>query len=659
LKNALAALPDVAKAAISLMGSVLAAGVDLMAGSLSTALNSVMSTVSSAVQRAFEASYNAMLDKYNYLGQKLYGVVGKTWQDVSVPDWAKTPAMSTPIEYKGELGAAVASAFDRLAGAAHNASAGLEGLADASKTGGLIAPEATNENRLPPVSNQGIYDKTLNKYVSMEQYLGKLVAQGYDKEEILAHLGDYKVNLDKWMDKNPNYREDLTFGAPNQLHDLPGQVAEAFNVHADKTIGMALYKAGDNFGKQFDETAKGWTTYVGKGGQIFYQYGNQTGVHLSSALITSGNNFSTSVKTGGVNLTNVMNGLAGQQVAMSDYNLARQQAGSAYLENALKASGTTTINAADFATQIFKEGVSTSTQQFSDHYNKMGEKTVVMGNGLCMSGEACGNSIVGAGAAFVSQINQASVNFAGTVSGLSIGGYRGGGGGGINTWSSQNPYPSTAYVKDSIFTSSGGMFDNSTCEIDDLSGMSPGLIESLAASGVWKPNSGAASQAIAANIGYTGYDASGRYYQNGKYTGGSTTSYAPSTPQSSYSNVGSYKPAGTTTISGSAWGSMYLSKGGLVTKPGLAMIGEKGPELVLNAIQTRNFMAGMHGRRMQRPEVSIPDIGNLEGMRSGMSIFQQQSNNVPIIMQMDGRTIGHLVGRRMVNDLQTMGVKVK
>jgi hypothetical protein len=64
--------------------------------------------------------------------------------------------------------------------------------------------------------------------------------------------------------------------------------------------------------------------------------------------------------------------------------------------------------------------------------------------------------------------------------------------------------------------------------------------------------------------------------------------------------------------------------------------------------------------------VNMPAIGNMP-FSSGVSVSlaqefgrsMQASSSRPVVLQVNGRTLGTILGSQMVKDIQTMGVKVK
>ncbi|MBT0160581.1 phage tail tape measure protein [Candidatus Bathyarchaeota archaeon A05DMB-2] len=220
------------------------------------------------------------------------------------------------------------------------------------------------------------------------------------------------------------------------------------------------------------------------------------------------------------------------------------------------------------------------------------------------------------------------------------GGYSGGGGGGGGLAGYSSLFADAAI--NSFFG------PGSTCEIDELSGMSPGLIQSLYQSGAWKPNEYALSQQIYEAITKqtsnkisssvaTGLSsvtnsliknaAAAVASQTGVKTGGSTsyaTKLVSSAAGSARALAGS--PSWMTSSVRTSGGVVKIGKyqhGGIAATPQLALIAERGPEVVL-------------------PAKILDSLG---------------APNVNVVIELDGRKITDVVMKRAVTRLQTKGMR--
>jgi hypothetical protein len=105
------------------------------------------------------------------------------------------------------------------------------------------------------------------------------------------------------------------------------------------------------------------------------------------------------------------------------------------------------------------------------------------------------------------------------------------------------------------------------------------------------------------------------------------------------------------------------SKGGLVKGPTVLLAGEAGPELILNAEQTRDFMKGPQERgAVLKSSPGLPAVMRASMGSSGMGDLIQKLEaiaNRPVVLQVDGRTIGKVAGSNTVKMLQEHGIKVR
>ena len=222
--------------------------------------------------------------------------------------------------------------------------------------------------------------------------------------------------------------------------------------------------------------------------------------------------------------------------------------------------------------------------------------------------------------------------------GATGGGYGGGGGGGT-----VNSYGGSQLYAENAFAEIGGI-----CQVD-ISGMTPGLIQSLYSSGAWKPNEYPLSQQIYQSIlGSLGQPSGGAT--------GSAQNWSVSGNTVNYSNIASNvlsaatkgisKPASTSGAASSIWSAVTKTSsgmqigststksvvklgkyqhGGLALTPQIAMIAESGPEAI----------------------IPIEKLSKLSG-----------EDNIIVNLYMDGHKISDAVMNRAARTLKSRGIKI-
>ena len=84
-----------------------------------------------------------------------------------------------------------------------------------------------------------------------------------------------------------------------------------------------------------------------------------------------------------------------------------------------------------------------------------------------------------------------------------------------------------------------------------------------------------------------------------------------------------------------------MAKGGIVTGPTRAVIGEKGPEAVIPLDQHGGYAT----RQQMDDQKNI--IGELRKQNQQMGMFIKQIGDAKTVLQVDGRTLAETVGSNM------------
>lgn len=247
---------------------------------------------------------------------------------------------------------------------------------------------------------------------------------------------------------------------------------------------------------------------------------------------------------------------------------------------------------------------------------------------------------------FIQQIANALTQLTGRTYNINIGstgGIGGGGGGGGGGYGSTTYTGGSQLFAENAFAEIGGI-----CQVD-ISGMTPGLIQSLYLSGAWKPNEYPLSQQIYQSIlGSLGQPSGGATgsAQNWSVFGNTVNYSNIASNVLSAATKGISKPASTSGAASSIWSAVTKTSsglqigststksvvklgkyqhGGLALTPQIAMIAESGPEAI----------------------IPIEKLSKLSG-----------EDNIIVNLYMDGHKISDAVMNRAARTLKSRGIKI-